>query len=797
MCPFDRENKFFHGIVLTAALICVFSSIHAQNSLNRDMDPVIVKGDSLPYFNTDPISNIKVLVYDAASGEWHAIPMQVDEVLPGGNYFGDTNGTLDPLDELLFMAKDMGDQAPGRHVWPDDEESKQRPRYEIMAVDPGSQQRVYAYIYSSATLPTSPNSHIRYVNDRILAETYSLAHNSDGRIVSGFPDSMAIPTAVGGDGIDFLDRHRVRLKIDGDKNGLGMHINNIKESMNNATVTVEIDNLPDVTAQATVKQKRAPDVLAGPIRIKRRNTLDIKLTGSILGFSVNYIDSLKVDYTYYPNYFELWSGARNLPRPERKDGFYMYVSQMRYTQALNGNGFGMIYFNQLSTTAIRINHVFHNDSKVLDPIAWPGASWYAEVAEPDPNWSDPQGNKAPLRKGTAMTFLELRQEPIAQSFALYVNEYDDVDGYRVYGDAGLNLATNSGSLPITGVLDFLLKTFIIPDDYSYDQASSFYSKYSVPIQLDFAPQVNDSIAPARIEDLAIAAVQDTAVTLTWTAPGDDGNSGRKAAYYIIRYSTEPMGEDIWAWWASATTIPNLPGPGEPGSIEQLTVGDLLRDTQYYFSIRAGDEVPNWASLSPPAAIITPVELASFVAKGTENKVSLEWTTASETNNLGFAVERKLGSEQDWLELAFIRGNGTSATSNHYAYQDSPNSFGEISYRLRQVDMDGAVSYSQVIQVIIQAPDRYVLAQNYPNPFNPSTTIAFEIPSAAHGKISLTIYDMLGRQVRTLVGESAKAGSYRVEWDGLDDNGVQVSSGVYFYILQASGFRATRKMVKLQ
>lgn len=90
-----------------------------------------------------------------------------------------------------------------------------------------------------------------------------------------------------------------------------------------------------------------------------------------------------------------------------------------------------------------------------------------------------------------------------------------------------------------------------------------------------------------------------------------------------------------------------------------------------------------------------------------------------------------------------------------------------------------------------------LAQNYPNPFNPTTSIHYSI--AARGAVSLAVYNVAGQLVRTLVGEeqTPRPGGFRVVWDGRDNTGTRVSSGVYFYRLVTPGFTATRKMVVLK
>jgi len=97
------------------------------------------------------------------------------------------------------------------------------------------------------------------------------------------------------------------------------------------------------------------------------------------------------------------------------------------------------------------------------------------------------------------------------------------------------------------------------------------------------------------------------------------------------------------------------------------------------------------------------------------------------------------------------------------------------------------------------PSEYELRQNYPNPFNPATTIVFALPHASQmwqAHITLNVYDMVGRKVRTLVNERKTAGTYTVQWDGTNDIGQPVASGVYLYRIQAGNFSAARKMLLL-
>lgn len=93
------------------------------------------------------------------------------------------------------------------------------------------------------------------------------------------------------------------------------------------------------------------------------------------------------------------------------------------------------------------------------------------------------------------------------------------------------------------------------------------------------------------------------------------------------------------------------------------------------------------------------------------------------------------------------------------------------------------------------PASFQLFQNYPNPFNPTTTISYRLP--VKGDVQLTIYDQLGRQIRKLVNQTQSSGSHRIEWNGLDDNGNEVSSGIYIYQLKSNRLAENRKMVLIR
>ncbi len=141
----------------------------------------------------------------------------------------------------------------------------------------------------------------------------------------------------------------------------------------------------------------------------------------------------------------------------------------------------------------------------------------------------------------------------------------------------------------------------------------------------------------------------------------------------------------------------------------------------------------------------PVELTSFTASAEGNSVNLKWSASTQVNNKGFEVERKYGNE-DYQDITFIKGGGTSSKPQEYSYCDRSLKEGKYAYRLKQIDFDGSVNYSNEVYVSVEIPSTFSLSQNYPNPFNPATTINFALPQKSD--IKLVVYDILGKEVKT-------------------------------------------------
>jgi hypothetical protein len=173
-----------------------------------------------------------------------------------------------------------------------------------------------------------------------------------------------------------------------------------------------------------------------------------------------------------------------------------------------------------------------------------------------------------------------------------------------------------------------------------------------------------------------------------------------------------------------------------------------------------------------------VEYVSFEARIDQGQVAISWATASEENNAGFEIQHASTEGRDFASLAFVAGNGTTDKTNYYAYRIDGLGAGTHTFRLKQVDFDGAYSYSAAIEVAVELSDSFVLGSAYPNPFNPATTIRFGLREA--GQINLSVYDIVGRHVATLANGPMEAGSHEVTFQA--DN---LPSGTYVYRLSTS------------
>ncbi|PSQ77529.1 MAG: hypothetical protein BRD37_04865, partial [Bacteroidetes bacterium QH_8_67_23] len=202
----------------------------------------------------------------------------------------------------------------------------------------------------------------------------------------------------------------------------------------------------------------------------------------------------------------------------------------------------------------------------------------------------------------------------------------------------------------------------------------------------------------------------------------------------------------------------------------------------------------------------PVELAAFEAQMEGGRagdaVRLSWQTASETGNDRFEVERRGAAAASggrrqtadgrWTPVATVEtqaegGASTEVLSYTATDADLPFEAQRLTYRLVQIDRDGTRTVAGETTVEVGAPEQFTLHGAFPNPMRSSATLRYELPEER--KVTVAVYDALGRQVRTLVADEAQTGrqALRFEARGL-------SSGVYFYRITAGDYTETRKLV---
>ena len=193
----------------------------------------------------------------------------------------------------------------------------------------------------------------------------------------------------------------------------------------------------------------------------------------------------------------------------------------------------------------------------------------------------------------------------------------------------------------------------------------------------------------------------------------------------------------------------------------------------------------------------PVSLSSFSYSVTSRDVKLAWKTELEVNNAGFEVERAedRSKKLEFSKIGYTKGQGTVNTVTNYIFEDKKLNSGKYKYRLKQIDVNGNFEYFALnSEVEIGVPSKFNLSQNYPNPFNPTTKIDFDLPFDS--KIKIVVYDITGRELKSIVNEALTAGYYTVSI-----NGSNLTSGIYLYRIIAKSadkdFVATKKMMLIK
>ncbi len=469
----------------------------------------------------------------------------------------------------------------------------------------------------------------------------------------------------------------------------------------------------------------------------------------------------------------------------------------------------------------------------------PGTTYYFAVKS-----ADESGNWSPL-SNVAVVATETTDTPPAAITGLYVNSGSSSTTQLIWAAPGEDSLTGTATaydiryatFPITtanwnlasqvsgepspqpaGSVESFLVTGLISSMNHYFaiktvDASGQWSGLSNVVTYITGAEQN---APSDIADLTIAAIGANSVSLSWTAPGDDGISGTASAY-DIRYAIYPITASNWATaWPVAS-----PDPAAPGSVQTATISNLYQETRYYFAIKTADEVPNWSGLSNVISAVTldttaPAAITDLVAYSGDGdgELILTWTNTGDDGFSGTAIS---------FQIIYADDTTAQATWDIVMNPPSPLPSGQQqTYTL--TGLNPATMYWVAIQVFDNAgnssvpsniagaesgfefeadadddddllPDDFLLEQNYPNPFNPQTTIGFNMPQRS--QVKLIIYNVLGQEITTLIDRTLEAGTHHIIWNGTDQSGRPVASGMYAYRIVAEDFHAVRKMILMK
>ncbi|MBN2088861.1 fibronectin type III domain-containing protein [candidate division KSB1 bacterium] len=754
---------FFFCFVFVSVTHSLFGSPE-WNKL-RLTEPVIIPSDSTAGLIGTAVDQIFAFSYSTATQSWQPIPFQIDEkgietainfydstrIDTFFNYFGELNGILDTQEELLFMAQDAGDRAP-ENQWITDTDSKNYPRIEIQIFDPlNPEEPGYFYLYKSITLKSPSKDYVQLTpattdttgDDFIQAVSYSEGHDKNG-----FTTDWSIPLEQQGNGLDFMDFLKMRLKVD-----FGFMI-----------------GLSEVQAL----QFRKFAYTDGPIRVVRR--LSFFLVFSLFPQPIGVADFT----TYYYPYHTQVEG------PTRRLSASWGVAYLRQSIDLNENAIGMQFYNPMNSQIIIDGKP---DATVVNTLLdSPAMNWHLITGTPGSvifTYTVPA-----LGERRELYYFDNDAASSGDGF-----ETDSGDG-KSYGDIGIAIFGQR----MEGSFGMSYDALFLGANQDPSIGTEVASLKQNPLTHSTTSITYDWTPPAAIMDLQVTAATPNSITLTWTAPGDDGATGKKVTSYDLRYQEYYVRDNNFEeWWEFAYPVSPEPMASLPGEQQSFKVTGLSIAQEYYFVILSQDDMGNWSDYSNQAfGTALPVELSTFSITQQKMQVLLKWMTTTETNNHGFDIERQRITEpvtENWQVIGFVAGHGTSLTPQAYQFADPDRNFGKFGYRLKQIDRDGRFEYSEILTINIRGPEHFALGQNYPNPFNPETKIEFQIPQEDNSgqSIILRIVNMLGEEVTRFEFSDPTPGFYDVVWDGTNYQGIKVASGIYFYQLITNKILFTRKM----
>jgi hypothetical protein len=771
--------RVFAGMIV-CAIVLFSGSRWAHGQVDRPHDPVVIKGSSLSPLIGSVMSEWYAFRYNSTDQTWEPIPFQFDDVGSDESYFSENDGLLDNNDEFVVMAKDLGDEATPQ-IWVPISSTLSHERVKITVTDPLTpSQQGWIYLYrSNIAIDHSSTTYVQRVSGEITSDLYTLGFSPYGLIDKLVLDTPGVTTPV-----DLVDREKVRASGT---------ISGINYILSEESFVIQSDQYKE-----------------GPVRVLREVTLSLEHLSQSMQKSISerYYEGLSVTAGSYGTISSEWG-----------------LDYLRQSLDLSSNSSGMLFFNA-SNTSVPID----------------GSSDMVNTTLPSttPGWSLVTGDN-----GSILQFISL-PETIGSNQDLYYHDdatggtadgtTDTGDDGASFGDIGIRIHQ-----PQAGTYTSGYRRYYLDANETESTANTKLSHVENPLQVTTetqAHQVSGSIdirvvnprvnAGTFLWDIELRRPEEGTYPESWFLGDLDLRFNVNTAGFssddpvIESLHSALQGNSAYAMSASLNSTQstvqvsldhNPSGGGtdwQPpqGTWEFLSTVSLqiVDPTQSSGLTWQEDQTASFTSdtevLSPTLSgsgdRSLPIELSAFSAQLTSAGVELHWTTSSETDNLGYWIQRADHADGPYQTVneQLIPGHGNSNSAHDYVYIDTSAPPGStLYYTLVDVSTNGSETEHGPLRIETAAPQSFQLKQNYPNPFNPETRIPFSLERAGH--IQLEVFDVNGKRVRTLSNRPYQAGTHSVVWDGRNDAGALLSNGLYFVTLQSGSQQQTIRVLFLK
>jgi len=338
--------------------------------------------------------------------------------------------------------------------------------------------------------------------------------------------------------------------------------------------------------------------------------------------------------------------------------------------------------------------------------------------------------------------------------------------------------------------------------------------------LDLQIRITSGTSPRTLNSMTVDIIYGTQLTEWSTNPatgwafgladGYSRSASKNAGYYRVLVTDAGVNQDGggvppgWDVTTSWQTIVTLQWTINATTSVQINIDDGTDAAAYFdnYQNEPSGGATNWnVSNIDLGDVSLPVQMSLFTAETSkEHGVVISWHTESEVNTTGFDIYRSETDKSSYQKInpAMIPGQGNSSSGYDYSYADRHVRDGVVYwYKVIEIATDGSQhEYGPIrAQGINTVPEDFSLSHSYPNPFNPETTFKYQL--AEDSRVTINVYNLMGKRIKQLVREDKPAGYYTETWKGMDENGQRVSSGIYLIYLQAGSFSMTRKITLIR